>query len=166
MPSCQSAYRAGHSTETALDKVQFDILLNMDHQKVTQLVLIDLSSAFDTVDHEILLNIMNCTFGESGTALNRFSSYLQSRSQCITVNCMVSDQFALDQRVPQGSCPGPVEFTEYSSPVFYIINQHGKLGMPTLMTIKYTVVSTLILWTVTMSQWKGASVIPAAGCRT
>ena len=57
LPPCQSAYRAGHSTETALVKVQSDILLNMDQQKVTQLALIDLSSAFDTVDHDILFNI-------------------------------------------------------------------------------------------------------------
>ena len=46
----QSAYRAGHSTETALLNVDNDILLNMDHQRVTLLVLLDLSSAFDTVD--------------------------------------------------------------------------------------------------------------------
>ena len=86
MPPCQSAYRAGHSTETTLAKVQSDILLNMDQQKVTQLVLIDLSSAFDTVDPDILLNIMNCSFGASGTALNWFSSYLQSMSQRICMN--------------------------------------------------------------------------------
>ena len=96
MPPFQSAYRAGHSTETAFVKVQSDILLNMDQQKVTQLVLIDLLSAFDTVDHD-MLNIMNCTFGVSDTALNWFSSCLQSRSQCITINGTVSDQFDLDQ---------------------------------------------------------------------
>ena len=127
-PPCQSAYRAGHSTETALVKVQSDILLNTDQQKVTQLVLIDLSSAFDTVDHEILLNIMNCSFGVSGTALNWFSSYLQSRSQCIVINDTKSEQFKLDQGVPQGSCLGHVVFTDYSSPVFSVIDQHGKLG--------------------------------------
>ena len=70
LASCQSAYRAGHSTETALVMVHSDILLNMDQQKITQLVLIDLLSAFDTVDHDILLNIMNCTFGVSDTTLN------------------------------------------------------------------------------------------------
>ena len=94
---CQSAYRAGYSTETAVVKVQSDILLNMDQQKVTQLVLIDLSSAFDTVDHDILLNIMNCSFGVSGTALNWFSSYIQSRSQRIFVNGTASEQFKLEQ---------------------------------------------------------------------
>ena len=62
MPLCQSAYRAGYFTETALVKVQSDNLLNMDHQKVAQLVLIDLSLDLDTEDHDILLNIMNCTW--------------------------------------------------------------------------------------------------------
>ena len=54
-PALQSAYRAGHSTETAHLKVHNDILINMDNQRVTLLVLLDLSSAFDTVDHEVLL---------------------------------------------------------------------------------------------------------------
>ena len=100
----------------------------MDQQKVTQLVLIDLSSAFDTVDHDILLNIMTCSFGVSGPAQNWFSSYLQSRSQRIVINGTASEQFKLNQRVPQGSCLGPVVFTYYSSPVFSVIDQHWKLG--------------------------------------
>ena len=79
------------------------------------------------MDHNILLNIMNCTIGVSDTALNWFSCLL-SRSQCTTINGTVSDQFDLDQGVPQGSCLGPVKFMEYSSPVFYALNQHGKLG--------------------------------------
>ena len=128
MPPCQCAYRVGHSTETALVKVQSDILLNMDQQKVSQLVLIDLSSACDTMDHDILLNIMNCTFGVSGTALRWFNSYHQSRSQRICINGIVSEQFKLDHGVPHGSCLGPVEFTGYSNPGFSVIDQHGKLG--------------------------------------
>ena len=53
-PLLQSAYRKGHSTEAALLRVQNDILMNMDRQQVTLLVLLDLSAAFDTVDHGIL----------------------------------------------------------------------------------------------------------------
>ena len=109
-------------------KVQSDILLNMDQQKVSRLALIDLLSLFDTVDYDILLNIMNCTFGVTRTALSWFNTYHQSRSQWICINGIVSKQFKLDYGVPQRSCLGPVEFTEYSSPIFSIINQHGKLG--------------------------------------
>ena len=116
---------------------------------VPQLVLFDLLSAFDAVDCDILLNIMNCTFGVSGTALNWFSSCLQSRSQRITINGTVSARIVL----------GPVEFTEYSSPGFHVIIQIM------LMTIKHTVVSTLILWIVTMRLRNSASVISVAGCR-
>ena len=56
------------------------------------------------------------------------SSYLQSTSQRIFINGTTPEQFKLDQGVPQGSCLGPVVFTEYSSIVFSVIDQHGKLG--------------------------------------
>ena len=128
MKPCQSAYRVEQYTVTALVKVQFDILLNMDQQKASQLILIDLSSAFDTVDHDVLLNITNCTFRVSGTALTWSNSCHQSRSQRICINGIMSEQFKLDHGVPQGSCLGPVEITEYSSPVFSITDHHGKLG--------------------------------------
>ena len=62
LPSGQSAYRPFHSTETALLKVQSDILLNMDDQKVTLLVMLDLSAAFDTIDHSILLETLGSGF--------------------------------------------------------------------------------------------------------
>ena len=78
-PTLQSAYRAGHSTETALLKVHNDTLLNMDNQRVTLLVLLDLSSAFDTVDHEVLIRRLEITFGIADTALQWFRSYLAGR---------------------------------------------------------------------------------------
>ena len=71
---------------------------------------------------------MNCTFGVTRTALSWFNAYHQSRSQRSCINGIVSDQFKLDYGVPQRSCLGPVEFTQYSSPILSIINQHGKLG--------------------------------------
>ena len=75
-PTLQSAYRAGHSTETALLKVHNDILLNMDNQRVTLLVLLDLISAFDTVDHEVLLRRLQITFRIADTAIQWLRSYL------------------------------------------------------------------------------------------
>ena len=140
LPPCQSAYRVSHSTETALVKVQSDILLNMDGQKITRLVLIDLSAAFDTVDHATLLNIMSNYFGVSGDVINWIHSYVQSRSQCVIIDIIKSKRFDLNQGVPQGSCLGPILFTDYTSPLMSYMHTE-RLCMRTLMTIKYTVLS-------------------------
>ncbi|CAB4021807.1 Hypothetical predicted protein, partial [Paramuricea clavata] len=90
-PLLQSAYRQYHSTETALLKVANDILMNMNSQRVTLLVLLDLSAAFDTVDHEILLSRLSSSFGIRGKALEWFSSYLSGRSQRIVFDGVTSD---------------------------------------------------------------------------
>ena len=79
-PANQSSYRKNYSTETALLRVKNDILLNMNKQHVTLLVLLDLSAAFDTVDHNVLLSRLHSKFGISGTALEWFRSYLNGRS--------------------------------------------------------------------------------------
>ena len=79
-PLQQSAYRKSHGTETALIKVQNDILMNMDRQQVTLLVLLDLSAAFDTMDHQVLLNRLRLSFGIHGYALEWIASYLSDRT--------------------------------------------------------------------------------------
>ena len=107
----QSAYERHHSTESALLKVKNDILLNMDAQKVTLLVLLDLSAAFDTVRHDILLDRLRPRLGVTNQALNWFTSYLSDRTQRFVVNGGLSDTFSLAQGVPQGSCLGPLLFT-------------------------------------------------------
>jgi len=90
----QSAYRRYHSTETVLVKVANDILLNMNSQRVTLLVLLDLSTAFDTVDHVILLKRLTTDFGISGKALEWFSSYLSGRSQHVLFEGATSDRLS------------------------------------------------------------------------
>ena len=69
-PELQSAYRQHHSTETALLKVKNDLLMAIDKGQVMLLVLLDLSSAFDTVEHEILLERLRSTIGLRGKVLS------------------------------------------------------------------------------------------------
>ena len=122
-PVLQSAYRKGHSTETALLRVVNDILSNMNKQHVSILVLLDLSAAFDTVDHAILLRRLETSFGITDAALAWFSSYLSGRSQCVWVNGETSDCYPL----PFGSSGFvPLLFSAYASKLFEVI----KLYLP------------------------------------
>ena len=123
-PCAQSSYRKNHSTETALLKVKNDILLNMNRQHVTLLVLLDLSAAFDTVDHGIMLERLSSKLGLCDTALDWFHSYLSGRSQRVSVRGSLSEEFEVDYGVPQGSCLGPLLFTIYASELFNIIKGH------------------------------------------
>ena len=77
MPGYQLAYRKNFSCETAIVKITNDILWSMESKKITSLTCIDLSAAFDNVDHGILLNVLKNKFGISGNALSWFKSYLQ-----------------------------------------------------------------------------------------
>ena len=113
--------------ETAITpwlKVQNDILLAMDRQHVTLLVLLDLSAAFDTVDHRVLLRRLEVTYGITGTALQWFRSYLTGRTQRVYINQTYSDDFPLPHGVPQGSCLGPLLFTMYASKLFEVVKNH------------------------------------------
>ena len=81
----QSAYKEFHSTETALLRVHNDILCSLDQNKSVILLLLDLSAAFDAVDHAILISRLLNRFGVKGTALAWFKSYLTSRQQFVNV---------------------------------------------------------------------------------
>ena len=74
----QSAYRPNHSTETALLRIVNDFLTAMDNNKICILTLLDLSAAFDTIDHQILFTRLQHSFGISGPTLSWFSSYLSN----------------------------------------------------------------------------------------
>jgi hypothetical protein len=78
----QSAYKRFHSTETALLKVQNDILIAINNQKCVVLLLLDMSAAFDTVDHEILLERMSKRFGVKDKVLEWFQSTFKTGHKC------------------------------------------------------------------------------------
>ena len=121
----QSAYKQFHSTETALLKVHNDINLNIDNGKVTALTLLDLSSAFDTIDHNILITRLSTCYGISGTALSWFTSYLTDRRQAIKIGNCFSDTLPTSCGVPQGSVLGPLLFTLYTTPLSSVIQGHN-----------------------------------------
>ena len=99
----QSAYRRLHSTESALLKIQNDIAASLDSGKAVALTLLDLSAAFDTIDHDILFNSLRDWFGVDGTVLRWIRSYLSNRKQKVKLGNSFSDVFSLPYGVPQGS---------------------------------------------------------------
>ena len=121
MEKLQPAYRQGHLTKTAMLKVKTDILDAIDQRKVVCLVLLDLSAAFDTINHNHLLNCLKYRFGMVGTALAWLTDYLKGRTQKVildgTHGYVESDATMLKCGVPQESVLGPILFTLYISPL-------------------------------------------------
>jgi hypothetical protein len=113
----QSAYKRNHSTESALVRVQNDLLMAVDRLGGAILVLLDLSAAFDTIDHSILLNTLRSNFGVSGPALEWFNSYLCNRQQAVRIGDVTSKDRPLSFGVPQGSVLGPQLFSIYTQPL-------------------------------------------------
>ena len=120
----QSAYKRFHSTETALLKIHNDIICNMDNGKVTALTLLDLSAAFDTIDHSTLLERLHVHFGISGTVFQWFKSYISNRQQRIHIDGSLSCPQDLHFGVPQGSVLGPFLFCLYTTSISQMINTH------------------------------------------
>ena len=123
----QSAYKAYHSTETALLSVTNDILNSMGRGNVTALTLLDLSAAFDTIDHKLLLDRLEEWFGIRGDALRWVGSYLSDRCQLISIQGKLSVPMSLIYGVPQGSVLGPLLFILYTTPLSQIITKFEDL---------------------------------------
>ena len=121
----QSAYRPNHSTETAVVAVHYNIVRGIDNHNVSILVLLDLSAAFDTVDHEILLKVLKTRFGVAEVALHWFQSYITERSQTFQVGSMQSGPYDVSCSVPQGSVLGPQEFIAYTDEFGSSNDLHG-----------------------------------------
>ena len=120
----QSAYRDKHSTETTLIKVQNDILSALAAGSSAILLMFDLSSVFDTIDHDFLLSRLCNVYGITGDALDWFRSYLTGRIQRVVIEYAVSVDQELGFAVPQNSVLGLKIYCMYTKPVNDIIQRH------------------------------------------
>ena len=115
----------GHSCETAILRVLNDVLCSADRGDLIILVLLDLSAAFDVINHDLLLSRLQYEMGISGTALRWFTSYLADRTQSVFINQTLSKATPLICGVPQGSVLGPILFAMYTSQLGRIIESKG-----------------------------------------
>uniref|UniRef100_A0AAX7SWL5 Reverse transcriptase domain-containing protein n=1 Tax=Astatotilapia calliptera TaxID=8154 RepID=A0AAX7SWL5_ASTCA len=120
----QSAFKQHHSTESALLRVFNDLLLMADNGRPSVLVLLDLSSAFDMVDHNILLARLEHTVGIKGTALDWFKSYLSNRLSSVHLATSSSSAVPVCCGVPHGSVLGPTLFSLYMLPLSAIFEKY------------------------------------------
>ena len=121
LPDFQSAYRKGFSCETSLVKLANDILWDMEECRVTMTAVMDLSAAFDTVDHYILLTVLNNRFGIASTALKWLETYLKPRDFRVVINENTSKPRPLDFSVPQGSSSGAFLYICYTSSIADVV---------------------------------------------
>ena len=125
LPRFQSAYRKWHSTETAMLQVWSDFLKAADVRHVTLLSLLDMSAAFDCVDHSILLQRLRSTVGLSGVVLDWIDSFLSGRTQQISYNGQLSAACDVLFGVPQGSVLGPLLYILYTAELAHVVARHG-----------------------------------------
>ena len=121
----QFAYKKHHSTETLLIKITNDLMIAADERTATVVMMLDLSAAFDTVDHNLLLTILEKEIGIRGTALEWFRSFLTGRSQRIRLGKVTSEVITIKFGVPQGSVLGPVLFNLYIRSIYSVVKKLG-----------------------------------------
>ena len=124
----QSAYKLGHSTETALLSIKNDVHLALARGEATAVALLDQSAAFDTIDNGTLLGCLSSWFGVSGVVLEWFKSYLSDHLQCVKIGSILSGAKKLLCGVPQGSVLGPILLSLYTIPLSKVIRNHPGIG--------------------------------------
>ena len=121
----QSGYKSHYSCETLLLRVSNDIFMNFDNSNCTIAVLLDLSAAFDTVDHDQLLDILWGELGFRGKVFKWFENFLRDRKQSVCISGNKSDFKENKYGVPQGSVIGPFLFNVYVRSLMKLMEEEG-----------------------------------------
>ena len=134
----QYGFRSGHSCQNAISELVGTILKNQEENKLTIGVFIDLSKAFDTLSHDILLRKLH-KYGIRGTALDWFKSYLSDRSMRVKIQSNngkieYSSYHPLSYGTPQGSCLGPLLFLIFINDLHYSVSHGTSLVKAHLLT--------------------------------
>jgi Reverse transcriptase (RNA-dependent DNA polymerase)/Endonuclease-reverse transcriptase len=158
----QSAYRPKHSTETAALKIVNDLFITVDSSHATLLVSLDLTAAFDTINHQKLIMRLSNEYGFSGNVLSWIETYLVGRKQFVKVGPASGTTTSCTTGVPQGSVLGPLLFSVYISPISRLISsfniQHHKYADDTTLYVRLepessAICSNLERCTVAVSTW-------------
>ena len=136
--SSQYGFRSGHSTELAALQIVDKIITEMDKGEIPISIFLDLSKAFDTIDHQILLHKLEY-YGIKGTANNLINNYLTNRKQFVEFNGTCSDLLSISTGVPQGSVLGPLLFIIYINDIAKV----SKVFQPIIYADDTTLFSTL-----------------------
>ena len=124
LPKHQNAYRKNFSTENAILNICDNIWTSMENKKLTSIICLDLSAAFDTVNHSILLEVMENYFGITDIALYWISCYLRNRKFSFHIGSFSSNTKTINFSVPQSSILGPTLFNCYVSTLMEIIPEN------------------------------------------
>ena len=162
----QSGYRRYHSTEITLVKVHNDLLMATDNGQISAVCLFDLTAAFDTVNHELRLQRLECSFDIKGLALTWFRSYPTGRTFFLVYTGITSTTISVACSFPQGSVLGPLLFILNTADLSELGAKHRALKMPSPMTYSYTITATATVSLLPRAHWSCVSWRWAIGCQT